>query len=256
MRHARGVTAAPPPDDVAVPPAVLALAGGRPLEPLWRNQLGGLTFGVGEDRVVKWSPPSRSGSIDLAREAERLVWAAPHAAVPRVLDAGSDAEGSWLVTARLPGSSAVSPRWLADPVTAVRAVGKGLRALHDALPVATCPFTWSARSRLAAHADVPALDPWREPPPDDVLVVCHGDACAPNTLVGDDGRWAAHVDLGRLGVGDRWSDIAIASYSTIWNYGEGFEDLLLEAYGVEPDAERTTYYRALWDLEPEPSDQR
>jgi kanamycin kinase len=83
--------------------------------------------------------------------------------------------------------------------------------------------------------------------------VCHGDACAPNTLIGDDGRWLAHVDLGNLGVGDRWSDIAVATYSTKWNYGEGWEDALLEAYGVDADVERTTYYRALWDLIPEPS---
>ncbi len=248
--------AAPPPADVPVPDAVRRLAAGEALEPLWRNQVGGLTFAVGDDRVVKWSPRSRSRSIGLALEAERLAWAAPYAAVPRVLDAGSDAAGSWMVTARLPGESAVAPRWLADPVTAVRAVGEGLRSLHDALPVADCPFEWSAGSRLAAHAEVRALDPWREPPPDDLLVVCHGDACAPNTLIADDGRWVAHVDLGRLGVGDRWSDIAIATYSTTWNYGEGYEDTLLEAYGVAPDPVRTAYYRALWDLEPEPSDPR
>lgn len=245
--------AAAPSDYVLVPAAVLRIAGRRPLKPVWRNELGGLTFGIGDDLVVKWSPPSRSASIDLSREGERLVWAAPYTAVPRVLDAGSDDEGSWMVTGRLPGESAVSTRWLADPATAVRAIGEGLRALHDRLPVNGCPFEWSARSRLASHLDLPELDPWRDAPPDDVLVVCHGDACAPNTLIGDDGRWLAHVDLGRLGVGDRWSDLAIATYSTQWNYGEGWEDALLEAYGVEPDVERTTYYRALWDLEPEPS---
>ena len=45
----------------------------------------------------------------------------------------------------------------------------------------------------------------------DRLVVCHGDACAPNTLLHDDGRFAAHVDLGSLGVADRWADIAVAA---------------------------------------------
>ena len=33
-------------------------------------------------------------------------------------------------------------------------------------------------------------------PPVDHLVVCHGDACAPNTLIGDDGACVGHVDLG------------------------------------------------------------
>jgi kanamycin kinase len=87
-------------------------------------------------------------------------------------------------------------------------------------------------------------------PPVDVLVVCHGDSCAPNTLLADDGRFTGHVDLGALGVADRWADLAIATWSTTWNYGPGWETLLLDAYGVAPDPDRTRYYRLLWDLDP------
>jgi len=88
------------------------------------------------------------------------------------------------------------------------------------------------------------------PPPIDKLVVCHGDACAPNTLLDDDGRWSAHVDLGALGIADRWADLAVTTWSTIWNYGPGWEDALLDAYGIEPDARRMRYYRLLWDVGP------
>jgi aminoglycoside phosphotransferase len=72
-----------------------------------------------------------------------------------------------------------------------------------------------------------ALDMLTHAPPIDKLVVCHGDACAPNTLLGDDGCWSGHVDLGALGVADRWADLAIATWSTEWNYGPGWEDHLL-----------------------------
>jgi kanamycin kinase len=89
-----------------------------------------------------------------------------------------------------------------------------------------------------------------EIPSTDVLVVCHGDACAPNTLLTEDGRWSGHVDLGSLGLADRWADLAVATWSTEWNYGPGWEELLLEAYGVQPDPERMAYYRLLWDLGP------
>jgi kanamycin kinase len=51
-------------------------------------------------------------------------------------------------------------------------------------------------------------------------------------------------------VADRWADLAIATWSTGWNYGPGWESLLLEAYGVPPDPDRTRYYRLLWDLGP------
>jgi hypothetical protein len=45
-------------------------------------------------------------------------------------------------------------------------------------------------------------------------------------------------------------DLAIATWSTTWNYGPGWEIPLLDAYGIAPDPERTRYYRLLWDLGP------
>jgi kanamycin kinase len=51
-------------------------------------------------------------------------------------------------------------------------------------------------------------------------------------------------------VGDRWADLAVATWSTEWNYGPGWENDLLRAYGVDPDPERVAYYRLLWDLGP------
>ena len=166
-----------------------------------------------------------------------------------MLERGGDDSHEWIVTVALAGRSAVDPRWIAEPATAVRAVGEGLRALHDALPVEECPFEWSVASRRtnAERRGIRVPDGLREAPPIDRLVVCHGDACCPNTLVGDDGRWAGHVDLGALGTGDRWADIAVAAMSTRWNYGPGWEAPLIEAYGVDPDPDRLTYYRDLWD---------
>jgi kanamycin kinase len=266
--------AGPPPADEAVPAAVVAAAEvlGATLRPVWRNQLGGLTYellaGSGGSRwFVKWTPTD--SGIDLGAEVDRLAWAAGFTPVPRVVDQGADDDGTWFVSEGLAGDSAVADRWRAVPEVAVPAIGAGLRALHDALPVAECRFSWSLEDRLASvdarlaagaiepavwHEDHQALDlaaalaTVREPPPVDQLVVCHGDACAPNTLVGDDGRWSGHVDLGRLGRADRWADLAIASWSTEWNYGAGFERALLDAYGIDPDPDRTRYYRLLWDL--------
>ncbi|MFE9427892.1 aminoglycoside 3'-phosphotransferase [Kitasatospora sp. NPDC006697] len=251
-----------PQGPVEVPEAVLALAGREPAEAVWQNEAGGLTFRVGE-RFVKWTPAG--SGLDLAAEAVRLRWARAFAVVPRVLEQGADTAGQWLVTAALPGGMAVLDEWKRDPATAVRAIGRGLRELHEALPVGECPFDWSVPSRLARVRTASGPEDWHpdhrhlgsaeralallaEAPPVDRLVVCHGDACAPNTLIGADGRCAGHVDFGALGLADRWADLAVATWSTQWNYGPGWELPLLEAYGVEPDPERTAYYRLLWDL--------
>ena len=58
--------------------------------------------------------------------------------------------------------------------------------MHDRLPVDDCPFSWSVPSRLAALSD--AARPGCRAALVDRLVVCHGDACAPNTLIADDGQ--------------------------------------------------------------------
>jgi kanamycin kinase len=268
--HHAQVIAGQPGRPVDVPAAVAAVAGTASLVPVWRNERGGVTWQLGdgsERRFVKWAPTG--SGLELAREAERLRWAARFTPVPAVLAHDRDEDGEWLLTVGLPGRSAVDARWFADPLRAVTAIGVGLRALHDALPVEQCPFDWSARTRVDdAHRRATALRPDRWSPehgqlsvgealirledvPDaDRLVVCHGDACAPNTLVTDDGVWSGHVDLGSLGVADRWADLAVATWSTNWNYGPGWEHPLLEAYGVPPDPERTAYYRLLWDVGP------
>ena len=64
------------------------------------------------------------------------------------------------------------------------------------------------------------------------------------------GVFSGHVDLGSLGVGDRWADLAVVTWSAVWNYGPAWESVLLRAYGVDPDPERIAYYRLLWDLGP------
>lgn len=248
-RPALGVRPAP----VAVPPAVRALAGWSVVTPVWRNELGGLTFRLDEPgrtprrrgRYLKWVPHG-SACPDPAAEGERLRWAGRHTLVPRVLSQGSGPDGAWLVTEAIPGTSAIEPRWAGQAAHAARVIGAGLRLLHDLLPVATCPFLWSAPLRAGALPDRVRrrLPP---PPPPDRLVVCHGDATVPNTLLADDGTFAAHVDVGELGVADRWADLAVTTRSVTRRYGPGLEGVVLEAYGVDPDPERTTYYRDLWD---------
>lgn len=264
-----GMGAFLPPPDEPLPGPVAELARGQHVRPVWRNERGGLTFELSGDaghRFVKWCPAG--SGLDLTAEVDRLRWAAPYTPVPTVLRTGADEAGSWLLTAALPGTSAVDARWLADPHTAATAIGQGLRVLHTRLPVDACPFRWDTATRLARvpgsdghhpgrwHPDHAGLTPARavavlaDPPAVDQLVVCHGDACAPNTLIGADGTVAGHVDLGSLGVGDRWADLAVATWSLDWNYGPGWQPVLLAAYGIAPDPRRTAYYRLLWDLSP------
>lgn len=227
-------------DGVRIPDLALRCNGGVPPALVWRNELDGLTFRVSEG-FLKWNPLSTG--VDLGREIERLQWLEGRLPVPRVLASGTEDGAQWLLTAPVEGESAVLPHWVARPEEAVRAIAEHLLAVH-ALPAAEVPAalrsaSWFSR-RPTALGRVPEVD---DP------VVVHGDACAPNTLIGADGRWSGSVDVGDLGVGDRWADLAVAAVSLGWNYGEGFEPLLLAEYGIAPDPDRAAYYRELWSLE-------
>ncbi|HEY8745213.1 MAG TPA: APH(3') family aminoglycoside O-phosphotransferase [Chloroflexota bacterium] len=207
----------------------------------------------------------------LADERDRLIWAATRLPVPQVLAFGTDDEVEWLLTAGLPGVNAIDDRLRADPARLVPLLGEGLRRLHS-VPIGDCPFDsrLDGALRLAQHRVATGLvDAGQDlhsdhglhtaeaalarlmdmRPAEEDLVVCHGDFCLPNILLSD-GHVSGYVDLGRLGVADRWWDLAVATWSVTWNLGPGWEDLFLEGYGIGWDHQKAAFYRLLYDLSP------
>jgi len=206
----------------------------------------------------------------LAGEAERMRWARASLPVPEVVDQGDEASLSWLATTPLPGRDGTSPELLENPRELTRALARGLRYFHDTAPVADCPFDFRidralehVRARVAAgqvdperdfHPEFRDLTPERAVsllestrPTSEDLVVCHGDYCPPNILI-QNGVATGYLDLGELGVADRWWDLATATWSLDWNLGPGFEALFLQEYGATPDQDRAPFYRLMYDL--------
>jgi streptomycin 3"-kinase len=77
-------------------------------------------------------------------------------------------------------------------------------------------------------------------------VVCHGDACLPNVFFDPSTlEVTGLIDLGRLGIADRYSDLAL---TTIQLHDEWSADPapFLDAYGLpDPDQRRLYFYRLL-----------
>ncbi len=211
---------------------------------------------------VSWFPR-------LTAEAAKLSWARAHLPVPEVVDAGTDGGVDWIVTRSLPGFDATNPALAAEPERLVPLLAEGLRRFHEA-PVESCPFDFrlevamdQIRARAAAGHVLPprdfhtdhrhlslegALDRLEElRPASEDTVVCHGDYCPPNILI-DGWRVRGFLDLGEIGVADRWWDLAVGTWSATWNYGPGWEELFLRTYGVERDESRIEFYRLLYDL--------
>lgn len=223
----------------------------------------------GQVRYLKVARLGREQS--LIAERDRLIWAAAWLPVPRVLNYGNDDVWEWLLTAGMEGVNGVHDDLRGDPASLVAWLAEGLRRLH-ALPAAGCPFECgvdtllrSAEQRVARgvvnpkmdfqpeHAVMTAAEALarlvRTRPSREDLVVCHGDYCPPNVLIRE-GRVAGYVDLGGLGVADRWWDLAVATWSMTWNFGPGWEDHFLAVYGVRRRPRKMAFYRLLHDLLP------
>lgn len=233
--------------------------------PLARTWL--LTGPAGERRYLKSAPAD--AEVPLRAEAVRLRWAGCHGLpVPAVVAAGAAGQAEWLLTEALPGRSAVDRELRAEPGALVPVLAEGLRRFHETSPD-QCPFRSEAEMTLAEagrrvraglintadlHSEHAHLSPAaaldeleRLRPEREDLVVCHGDYCLPNVLISG-GAATGFVDLGRLGVADRWLDIAIGSWSVTWNLGPGWEDLFFASYGVGRDDRRIAFYRLAYDL--------
>lgn len=233
-----------------------------PLERTWR-----LTGPAGVQRYLKSAPAG--AEVPLRGEAVRMRWARRNGLpVPAVVTACADSQAEWLLTEALPGRSGIAAENLANPGDLVPALAEGLRRFHQT-PLDECPFPSGVEVALAQvarrvragliamtdlhreHAHLSAAAALAElerlRPDDEDLVVCHGDYCLPNVLISG-GAASGFVDLGRLGVADRWQDLAIGSWSATWNLGPGWEDLFFASYGVTRDDRRIAFYRLLYDV--------
>ena len=241
--------------------------------PAWTYDEVVTTWRLVNGDVVRYMKVKAADAVvRLADEATAMRWAAGHIRVPQVIEAGTSAGWDWLVTAEMPGISAIKPEWCADPAWLVPIVARGLRRFHDTLPTDGCPFQFIAADalRLTRQRIDAGVIPWRDihaehrdmtieeafaelvrraPTASEDLVVCHGDYCYPNVVL-EDGAVTGYLDLAELAVADRWWDIAIGMWSTTWNVGPGYEELFAASYGVEIDTDRLAFFRLLYDFVP------
>lgn len=209
-------------------------------------------------------------AADIADEYVRLRWLQGQLPVPRLVAFAEQAGSAWLLSEALPGIPAYA--WLqANPgrwAEAVAGMARFLRCLH-ALPAETCPFNAALPLRLAAaranidagrvaedefdaaRAGWSAEQVWDRLhmllPIDAEPVVTHGDFSLDNIFLDDAGAVTGVIDLGRVGVADRYQDLAILA-NCLAEFDAGLNDVLFEAYGSPPDARRIEAHLLLDEL--------
>ncbi|MFC9996947.1 APH(3') family aminoglycoside O-phosphotransferase [Nocardia sp. NPDC127526] len=234
-----------------LPPAVRELFGA---DPEFSDDHEGASGGVVNVNGIYWM---KKGPEAVA-EHERLTWLETQGLpVPKVALFEADV----LVLADAGVASLAS----AEVDSPGAAMAEALRRLH-ALPIADCPFDARIDTmlRLARRqvedglVDAEDFDDDNagrtpeavleqliaERPEVEDLVVVHGDYTPSNVLEG-----GMLIDLGRLGVADRYRDIALALRDLDDDFGPGEVAAFLAAYELsEPDQRRVHYYRLLDEL--------
>lgn len=207
---------------------------------------------------------SPDGAMDLLGEGARLRWLTEHSIpVPHVVEC----QQQLLVTTEVVGRT-FADLWgdSASPVL-LDALASMVSRLH-ALPIESCPFDSRLEilvpQALSRDIDLDDLDDERQgwtlealrtelrqgQPTGEDLVVAHGDLSFENIVVAPNGREIAGIiDAGRLGVADRWSDLAIICRSLQDDQrdidGRSATQYFLNRYGVDLDPAKDSYYRLL-----------
>lgn len=230
-----------------------------------------------DDMVLKIQ--AYSGETD--NEYMVCNWLSGRIPVPRILAYEVHDEKAYLLMTRMPGKMACDERYMRDPKLLLEIVAEALHLLWG-VDASDCPCDNSLDGKLKAAryrvekglVDVEDTEPetfgengfaspgklleWLENNrPEEELVFTHGDLSLPNILVQND-RVSGFIDLGRMGIADRWQDIAICYRSLKHNfegkYNGGFPyegyspEMLFEKLGIAVNPDKLNYYILLDEL--------
>lgn len=256
------------------PPEIVRHTAGKDFT-MDETGLSGASIAIYDDMVLKSEPVSEESENHTAM----LRWLDGRINAPRIIETDVLGGWRWTLMSRIRGEVACAETYRTDPHRLVQELASVLRSLWD-IDITGCPVDQSPDAKLSRASktvesggvNMELVDPaafgeggfsspaellhWLEsnkPPFEPVLT--HGDFCLPNVFL-HDWRLAGLLDLGRSGLGDKWTDIAICWRTLRDNFGghcgdtvPGFHpDELFDALGMEKDEERLRYYLLMDEL--------
>ena len=229
-----------------------------------------------EDMVLKIEDSVAS----MAEQVQMMQWLKGKIPVPQVIAYEEDNGKSYLLMSKINGEMSCDDYYLEHPQVLLEALVCGLKMLWE-VDIKECPCIRDldivlGEARIRVEDNLVDLDnvelttfveggfenpkhllEWLESNrPTFEPVLSHGDYCLPNIFL-KNGQITGFIDLGRIGIGDKWNDIALCYRSLKHNFdgtygGKVYEDfnpdMLFEKLGMEPDWNKIKYYLLLDEL--------
>lgn len=230
-----------------------------------------------EDMVLKIQPENE----ETQNEARIMEWLGGRLPAPRIICHEMQEGCDYLLMTRIRGDMSCADKYLKDSDSLAQTLASGLKQLWG-IDISDCPCNMNLDRKLKMAeynvqnhlVDTEHVDPhtfgengfespkhlldylYTHRPPED-LVLSHGDFCLPNIIL-ENGQISGYIDLGKMGIADRWQDIALCYRSLRDNCRGKYHktprqfschpDLLFEKLGIAPDWDKINYYLLLDEL--------
>ena len=229
-----------------------------------------------DDMVLKIQPCSKSTE----NEHQMMKWLENKVFAPKCICHCDENGMNYLLMTKIPGKMSCDDIFMKNPETLISVLTETIKYLWS-IDILDCPVKNDLSTILSeaeyrvdhdmvdvddAEPDTFGKNGFKDPEellrwlydnrPDEDFVLCHGDFSLPNIFI-NDGRFSGFVDIGRMGIADRYQDIAIClrslhhNFSGIYNgisYTGYDEKMFFSALGIEPDYNKIRYYTLLDEL--------
>ena len=229
-----------------------------------------------ENMVLK----AQSEDFEAKNEVKILSWLRGKLPVPDIIEHISENGCSYILMSKCQGKMACDDEYMKKPMLQARLLAETLNQLWS-VNISICPCNWQLERKLLiasqnvenGSVDLDNTQPdtfgpggFKDPEhllywlmdnqPTEELVLSHGDFCLPNIYFNDN-TVSGLIDLGKCGIADKWTDIALCYRSLSNNFSgmyhgrsySGFEpEMLFDGLGIRPDYERIRYYILLDEL--------
>ncbi len=259
-----------------LPDEIKCIVRGKPYE---ENNIGMSDSQVFmfEDMVLK----IQAASEEADNEARVSRWLKDRIPVPRIAAYCTAGKRAYCLMSRIYGKMLCDEVYMTNPQKLLDIVTQALQMLWS-VDISDCPCdnSLSVKLAMAGHnvengkVDLDNVEPetfgengfsspaellrWLENNrPEEDSAFSHGDFCLPN-LFADKDKVTGFIDLGKMGIADRWQDIALCyrslkhNFEGKYNGGKLYEgyypEMLFEKLGVKPDWEKLKYYILLDEL--------